>query len=334
VLLESWAEDASQNRNAPFHEAFLKAFSDKFETKVSDVSFFISLSSWLQGLNTTLGQNFFENVAHYLCQGEKREYTSKKMGNLKIFKTQKEIISGLITNLSNSVIVPNLKNEDKIIFKNYNTPLVNAIDFSADVFIEDNETVTAVELKSVKPNSGEMRGEKLKILEGKAALYRNFPNKKIMFFIGFPFDPTVNPLKEPVTGYNKKRFLNSIINMNKYFDYDETLVASELWDFLSGQTKTMEQILYIINTIATTSFLDKFQYLNNNNNRNNTEYLEILNEWFLYSEIYLIKNKEDILKSINGNSNLTRLYNKKPFDSKGNYNFDRYNILKSLLKNN
>jgi len=222
----------------------------------------------------------------------------------------------------------------QVIFKNYNTPLVNAIDFSADVFIEDNETVTAVELKSVKPNSGEMRGEKLKILEGKAALYRNFPNKKIMFFIGFPFDPTVNPLKEPVTGYNKKRFLNSIINMNKYFDFDESLIASELWDFLSGQTKTMEQILYIINTIATTSFLDKFQYLNNNNNRNNTEYLEILNEWFLYSEIYLIKNKEDILKSIIGNTNLTRLYNKKPFDSKGNYNFDRYNILKSLLKNN
>jgi len=117
---ESFPEDASQNRNAPFHEAFLKAFSDKFETKVSDVSFFISLSSWLQGLNTTLGQNFFENVAHYLCQGEKREYTSKKMGNLKIFKTQKEIISGLITNLSNSVIVPNLKNEDKIIPESVN----------------------------------------------------------------------------------------------------------------------------------------------------------------------------------------------------------------------
>ena len=56
---ESFPEDASNNRNAPFHEAFLKAFSDKLDEKVSDTPFFISLSSWLQGLNTTLGQTFF-----------------------------------------------------------------------------------------------------------------------------------------------------------------------------------------------------------------------------------------------------------------------------------
>jgi len=43
---ESFPEDASNNRNAPFHEAFLNAFSDKLEGKVSDIPFFISLSSW------------------------------------------------------------------------------------------------------------------------------------------------------------------------------------------------------------------------------------------------------------------------------------------------
>ena len=41
------------------------------------------------------------------------------------------------------------------------------MDFSADVFIEDTNTITAIELKSVKPNSGEMKGEKQKILEKK-----------------------------------------------------------------------------------------------------------------------------------------------------------------------
>jgi hypothetical protein len=60
------------------------------------------------------------------------------------------------------------------------------------VFFEDNNSVTAIELKSVKPNSGEMRGEKQKILEGKAALFRKFPQKKIKFYIGFPFDPTAD----------------------------------------------------------------------------------------------------------------------------------------------
>jgi hypothetical protein len=42
---DSFPEDASENRNAPFHEAFLKAFSDKLDNKVSDVPFFITLSS-------------------------------------------------------------------------------------------------------------------------------------------------------------------------------------------------------------------------------------------------------------------------------------------------
>jgi len=32
-------EDASNNRNAPFHTAFLNAFSNKFEGKVSDIPF-------------------------------------------------------------------------------------------------------------------------------------------------------------------------------------------------------------------------------------------------------------------------------------------------------
>jgi len=96
---ELFPENASNNRNAPFHEAFLKAFADKLEDKVPDIPFFISLSSWLHGLNTTLGQSFFENIAHILSGGEKREYTSKKLGNLSITKTQQEIINKIITDL-------------------------------------------------------------------------------------------------------------------------------------------------------------------------------------------------------------------------------------------
>jgi len=93
---ENFPEDASNNRNAPFHEAFLKAFSNKLENSVSNVPFFISLASWLHGLNTTLGQSFFENIAHILCNGEKREYTSKKLGNKQITIQQQSTITEII----------------------------------------------------------------------------------------------------------------------------------------------------------------------------------------------------------------------------------------------
>ncbi len=327
---ESFPEDASNNRNAPFHDAFLKAFSDKLEGKVTDTPFFISLSSWLQGLNTTLGQTFFENVAHILSNGEKREYTSKKIGNKPITQTQRNHISQIIADLSNSTSTPNLVSENALLFANYSTPEINAMDFSADVFYEDADSVTAIELKSVKPNSGEMKGEKLKILEGKAALYKMFPGKNINFYIGFPFDPTVNPSVESVTSYNKTRFLGSIINMNKFFAPNETLVANELWDFLSGQENTMEEILEIINIISTTAFIDKFKLLVDDSQKETQEYLDLLVEWSLHSEIELNTNRTIILENIEGNASLTRIFNKKSFDIKGSFNWDKYFALKNF----
>lgn len=329
---ENFPEEDCKNRNAPFHEAFLRAFSEKISSKVFDVPFFISLSSWLQGLNTTLGQTFFENVANYLCEGEKREYTSKKLGNLTITKKQKETVSKIVTDLSNSTCTPDMERENKLLMKSGGNDFANALDFSADVFYEDDENIFAIELKSVKPNSGEMRGEKQKILEGKVALQRKYPNKKVHFFIGFPFDPTVDPLKESVTSSsNKARFLKSIINMNKFFDHKETLLSSELWDYLSGKPNTMEEILEIINVIAKPDFLEKFQYLNDKDNRNKKEYISLLYQWFLCSEAHIIKNEKTIIKNIKNDLQLTRLFNKTPFDSKGKYNFDRYNALKSVI---
>jgi len=328
---DNFPEDASNNRNAPFHEAFLSAFSDKLEENVSDIPFFISLSSWMHGLNTTLGQTFFENVAHHVSQGEKREYTSKRLGNLPITQTQRDNISQIIADLSTSTNNPDLASENALLFSNYNTAEINAMDFSADVFNEDANTITAIELKSVKPNSGEMKGEKQKILEGKAALYRKFPNKQIHFYMGFPFDPTVNAETESVTSYDKTRFLSQIINMTKFFAPNETLIASELWDTLSGDTNTMEQILEIINAISTTDFLTKYRYLNENGNRTNQEYNEILTEWCLISELELIENNSTLVANVSGDRKLNRIYNKTAFDSKGNYNVNRYIELKEHI---
>lgn len=201
------------------------------------------------------------------------------------------------------------------------------MDFSADVFIEDNNSIIAIELKAVRPNSGEMRGEKLKILHGKAALINEFPNKKIKFFIGFPFDPTN---VENETGYDKTRFMDSIINMNKYFDNEEVLLASELWDFLSGEEKTMEELLNIINSISTIEFKDIYEFLNNNNNRENTRYIEYLEKWNLYKELDLISNENKIKEQIKGNKSLTRIYHQPVFKD-GDYNIDRCNTLSKLI---
>ncbi|GMO15880.1 MAG: TdeIII family type II restriction endonuclease [Termitinemataceae bacterium] len=322
--------DSSHNRNAPFHEAFLKAFSDKFAGKVSSTPFLISLSSWLHGLNTTLGQSFFENVAHVLCGGKKLEYTSKKTGNLKITKQQQDRITQIMTSLSNSSKIPDLEYENGLIFVKDDTPMRIAPDFSADVFRVNEKEIIAVEIKTVKPNSGGLLGEKQKILEGKAALFHEFPGKKISFFFGFPFDPTVNIKTESVTSFNKKRFLNSIVNAHKFVSPEEVLVASEFWDFLSGEKNTMEEILSIINTIATPAFMEKLRFIDDDSKRNTLEYTAQLQEWNLFSEHILVKKDRMVLKNLNKETK--KVYDTAIFDNEGNYNWWRFSVLEKLLR--
>ncbi len=326
---ENFPEDASNNRNAPFHEAFLKAFSNKLGNRGSDIPFFISLSSWLHGLNTTLGRPFFENVAQILSDGYKKDFTTKGNSLLKVTQNQKKAISDIMTDLKNGSETPNLNRENRLIFKVTTQPDLEANSFTADVYIESSMEVIAIELKSVRPNLGEMGGEKQKILQAKAALFNEFPRKEISYYIGFPFDPT----NDTPTGHDKARFLDYLVDGSKYFALDEVLLANELWDFLSGDNNTMEQILEIINAIATLEFMNKYDYLNENQNcLNDTEnYKNLLQKWFLFREIDLLNNNSTILGRVRGISKAERVF-KQPILKNGDYNSTRYDSLKDLIK--
>ena len=285
---DNFPEDAESNRNAPFHEAFLNAFRDKLEKHIDNVPYFISLSSWLHGLNTTLGQSFFEEVANILCDGEKQTFK-----DCEYTEQQEKIISELITDLKNGKRKPNLNEENRKIFGATQGKRKPAPKFTADVCIITNDYVEAIELKSVRPNAGEMRGEKSKILSAKACLKNMFPDKEIRYFIGFPFDP----LSDTPTGYDKERFMKHLIEFEKYFAPEEVLLAGELWDRLSGEKSTMEKLLKIINDIAQPDFMEKFEFINRplNFEKNREKYIQILESWYLLDEVRIFDNY-DFLK--------------------------------------
>lgn len=311
--------DASRNRNAPFHKAFLNAFSDKLEGKVSDIPFFISLSSWFHGLNTTLGQSFFEKVSHILSDGTKQEFKA-----LKISQSQQTSIADIITELKNGIHTPNLTRENGIIFTNNTVQDKDASNFTADCFYEEADKLVAIELKTVKPNSGVFKNEKEKMLSAKAGLKNAHPTKDVLFYLGFPFDP----LSDTATGSDKNRFMGYSVDFKKFFEPVEVLLADELWNFLSGDTNTMQQILDIINRIANPHFMENYNYLLDSNNiiLNKPEFLTKLEEWNLFSEISLVKKNDEINSRIKGNRNLTRVYNQ-PLFKDGNYNKDRFSTL-------
>ncbi|GAK54589.1 MjaII restriction endonuclease [Candidatus Moduliflexus flocculans] len=316
----------SDNRNAPFHKAFLQAFSQKLNEHVKSIPVFIGLSSWMHGLNTSLGQSFFERVAHKLSGGQKRGFTSEKRTRLTVTEVQKATIADIITDLKNGNKHPDVVSENSLL----RTQIllgheIDANDFTCDVYFEDNDRITAIELKSVRPNAGESRGEKQKILEAKAALFKHFPHKEISYYVGFPFDPTDNT----PTGFDKKRFLEYLIDGTKYFDSEEVLLSSELWDFLSGEKNTMETILEIINRIASPKFLQRFEYINNSSNRYQKPryYRKILEKWCLFSELHLFDNDALICRNLTTDVK-ERKYNQSNIFKKNGYDESRFNELK------
>jgi hypothetical protein len=208
--------------------------------------YLIALASWLHGLNTSLGSGF-ESISHILSGGYKRKFTQQY--SLKVKDGQARKIENIIRDLKAGSQCPNLERENSLVLKfNNSDNEINSLGFTVDTYIEKKKTITAIELKSVRPNSGEGRGEKQKILYGKSALQLANPDKEINFFIGFPFDPT----SDTTTGYNKERFFDYLIEFKKFFDPREVLLAGELWDFLSGGKNTMDEILDVIEETAGT----------------------------------------------------------------------------------
>lgn len=324
---DKFPEDETNNRNAPFHEAFLNAFSEKLEGKVVSIPIFISLASWMHGLNTSLGQSFLEKTAHILCNGEKKEFTANKRTGLKISTNQKSIINRIITELTNGYRKPNLNQENNecLICE---TPNMDATDFVADVYFQDDEQIVCIESKTVKPNKGVFKVEKEKVLEAKIALNNIYPDKVIRYFLAFPFDP----LSDTPTGYDKQRFMDYCVGFRKYFAENEFLLSSELWDYLSGETQTMETILDIINDIATVDFLKKFEFIQNKNNISKLiEYTQLLQNWHLLREKNLVENQSLLLQRMEGNKSQIKTFNQDIFTPDGSYNENRFNKLQKLL---
>lgn len=323
---ENFPEDASDNRNAPFHEAFLEAFKLKLEEHVTSVPIFVSLASWMHGLNTSIGQSFFERTAQILCDGEKRKFKDLAINN-----NQQAVISEIISSLKNNKIKPNLKEENRKVFSADGREMLTIPNFDADVYYEDENDIVAIEIKTVKPNSGIFKVEKEKILLAKAALKNLFPNKNIYYYLAFPFDP----LNESTCGYDKIRFFNYSVDFKKFFDSEEILLADEFWNFLSGEKETMQNILSIINSISKPDFMIKYDFINESKNKisDSERYKQILESWCLNRELKIFNNYS-LLNNISKNvKHTTKLLNQNLFDAEAKYKEDRINSLLTLINN-
>jgi len=243
-------------------------------------------------------------------------------------QAQQTVITDIVTDLKNGIHAPNLLREDGLIARDNGVQDKDVPNFTADCYFDDNQKIVAIEIKTVRPNSGVFKNEKDKILSAKAGLRNAHPSKEIFYYLAFPFDP----LSSEETGSDKDAFMNYSVEFRKFFASEEILLADEFWNFLSGDNNTMRQLLDIINAIATPQFMDRYEFLNSSDNRDTdrNRYIQQLTDWNLHSEMNLIQNEVNLLQRIDGQGRMVRKYNQ-PIFKEGEYNKDRYTALKGLL---
>ena len=121
------------------------------------------------------------------------------------------------------------------------------------------------------------------------------------------------------------------VGFRKYFSENEFLLSSEMWDYLSGDFQTMEAILEIINTIATPEFMNKYDFLLEKSNCNNSEYIRILEEWYLFKELQIVNNLDMLNSHLTTNKRMIRVLHQNIFANDGTYNLNRANSLMEYL---
>ena len=79
--------------------------------------------------------------------------------------------------------------------------------------------------------------------------------------------------------------------------------------------------------------MENYNLINDYSSKKNDvkQYMALLDEWFLYSEIQLINNQESILKHANANKRTMRML-LQPIFKNGQFNENRFESLMALIK--
>ena len=135
------------------------------------------------------------------------------------------------------------------------------------------------------------------------------------YIFGFPFDPT----SDGDTTYDKARFLHYLVEAEKFVAHEDFLIADELWSFLASSNGAMQEMLDIINRIATPEFMDIYDKIQDEH-VDKREKRALLESWYQYSEVAIIDN-------VRYTTTNCRLYNQPIFKTDGGYNEKRLQLL-------
>lgn len=185
----------------------------------------LALYTFIHSLNTNFGTSVFEPVAKAIALKKFVNVEIQAKAPTSISLEAQRVIQDIMDDLISGSISPNKSEEINKLKKVAKIGNVKKVKLTKiDIYLETEDKIYMIDLKSAKPNFGEFKGFKRTLLEWTAVKYFDNPDdKEIITMLAIPYNPYEPEL------YNRW-------TMKGMIDIDNELkVADEFWDFIGGK---------------------------------------------------------------------------------------------------
>ena len=199
-----------------------------------------AIFSFVQSMNTSLGQSVFEEVAA-LIGGQRFRHAEHQYRGLKGYLSEGAIseISHILDDLANERVAPDRDDETRrVAMKSTEGVLGEERNPRVDLFLVDAQGCEYyVDIKTAKPNINEFRGFKRVLLEWVGIRKSLAKDVEVKTLVAIPYNPYAPRPYDRWTGRG-------------LFDYGkELLVGDQFWDFLGGDG-TYEDLLEVFEEVG------------------------------------------------------------------------------------
>lgn len=211
ALRKKLADYRPESNHMPFHHRLLGA--DR-----------MALFSFIQSLNTTFGTSFYEPLALALAQPRFVQSAQQVKLDAHISDSAQAEISAIMNGLKAGHLKPNSAAETDRLRAVIGQGTAQKVKLTQiDVFLVNATDVYAFDVKTPKPNMGEIEKLKRMLLEWKCVLLAQFPNHQIHTALAFPYNPYA---PAPYARWTVAALIDADA---------EIYVAEEFWDFVGGE---------------------------------------------------------------------------------------------------
>lgn len=200
----------------------------------------MAVFSFVQSINTTVGQNVFEEIAVAIARPHyKQSVRQYNKFDQTVTNQAHRLVETFVEDLATGHTAPDKDNETRQILAVAQSGGMRKIESSLpDLFLESHDgDEYYFEIKTAKPNKSGFKEFKRLLLNWIAMRGRVNPQAKIHTILAIPYNP-----------YEPKPY--DRLTLRKLFDLkNEVLVAEEFWNFLGGEN-TYEDLLSVFEQVG------------------------------------------------------------------------------------